>query len=183
MKKVLIVVDMQEDFIRGPLGSPEAQAIIPAVRAKIDEYITRGDRIIYTADTHDAQYSATHEGKCLPIPHCISGSEGWKIIKELDRGWKIIKGVDRGEYENDLLVFKSSFGYPFWEGMFDDETEIELVGVCTDICVISNALILRMLYPEAEITVDANCCAGATPQKHEAALDVMESCHINIINR
>ena len=166
--KTLIVVDMQNDFIDGALGTKEAHAIVPHVKKKIEEYINRGDDIIFTRDTHSANYLTTNEGKNLPVAHCINGTYGWLIADE----------VNYPEYRH---INKKTFGYTLWDYEGDFE-EIELVGLCTDICVVSNALILKAMYPEVNITVDASCCAGVTPEKHKAALEVMKSCQINVIN-
>ena len=164
--KTLIVIDMQNDFVTGSLGTKEAQAIVPNVKRKIQEYANRGDQIIFTRDTHYSNYLRTQEGKMLPVEHCIHKTKGWEIVDGL-------------EVPNCSHVNKTSFGWDEWHE-FDYE-EIELIGVCTDICVISNALILKAQCPEAEITVDASCCAGVTPELHEAALKVMRSCQINVI--
>lgn len=169
MKKILIVIDMQNDFVHGCLGSHEARATIEPIIEKIRNH--DGD-VIFTQDTHFEDYLATHEGRYLPVPHCEQGTEGWEIIPELK------------PYAIDC-VEKLTFGYVNWDSLyrwdqFKDATEIELCGVCTDICVISNALILRALYPEINIKVDAKCCAGVTPEKHKAALEVMKSCHIDV---
>ena len=166
MSKVLIVIDMQNDFVTGSLGSKEAQAIVPKVKAKIREYADRGDRIIFTRDTHGENYLETSEGKKLPVKHCIKGTEGWQIVSEL--------ATEPCEY-----VDKPSFGWLAWDD-FKENDEIELVGVCTDICVVSNALILKAKYPDAAISVDASCCAGVTPEKHEAALETMKSCQLDV---
>ena len=175
MKKTLIVVDMQNDFIDGALGTKEAQAIVPNVKKKIEEYKARGDEIIFTRDTHFENYLKTNEGKHLPVEHCIENTHGWNVAEELD-------AVDC-EHIN-----KTSFGHPYWDIIKDGESvlvrfldEIEIVGVCTDICVVSNALILKALYPESNITVDASCCAGVTPESHQAALTTMKMCQINVI--
>lgn len=168
MSKVLIVVDMQNDFVNDCLGTPEAQAIVPNVKKKIEEYESRGDRIIFTRDTHHDNYMNTHEGKNLPVPHCIEGTHGWEVINEIDK-------------PECLHVNKLTFGYMGWDIRLSKPSEIELIGVCTDICVVSNALILRASFPETEITVDASCCAGVTPESHKAALQVMKSCQINVI--
>ncbi len=175
MKKVLIVVDMQTDFITGTLGSKEAQAIVANVKKKIDEYMSGNHRIIFTRDTHRKNYLETFEGKNLPVEHCIFATEGWQIIPELRDCCRY--------YPECESVNKITFGYSDWKQLLGnvDEYEIELVGVCTDICVISNALVLRMMYPSWNITVDASCCAGVTPEKHKAALEVMKSCQINVI--
>lgn len=166
MKRTLIVVDMQNDFIDGALGTKEAVAIVPAVRRKIEEYQKRGDEIIFTRDTHFENYLETNEGKNLPVEHCIKGTKGWEISEQVD-----LKG--------STYIDKLSFGYTGWAGR--DFECVELIGLCTDICVVSNALIIRALYPSIEITVDAGCCAGVTPETHRAALDTMRMCQIKVI--
>ena len=169
MKRTLIVIDMQNDFIDGALGTKEAQAIVPNVKKKIEEYKTRGDEIIFTRDTHRANYLETNEGKHLPVEHCIYGTEGWKIAEEVD--------CPKCDHIN-----KSTFGYEYWKDHDQfNFREIELVGVCTDICVVSNALILKAQFPNTNITVDASCCAGVTPESHQAALTTMKMCQINVI--
>ena len=168
MNKVLIVIDMQNDFIDGSLGTKEAQTIVPTVKEKIKEYQKRGDNIIFTRDTHQIDYLNTPEGKKLPVEHCIYGTHGWQIAKEL-------------EVEGATYIDKPTFGWSHWEEQkFDNE--IELIGLCTDICVVSNALILKAVFPELKITVDASCCAGVTPQTHKSALETMKMCQIDIIN-
>ncbi len=163
--KTLIVVDMQNDFIDGALGTKEAQAIVGNVAAKIKEYRANGDEIIYTRDTHDEDYLDTPEGKKLPVKHCIKGTKGWEIADGL-----YVAGAD--------CIDKPNFGWPNWnERSFD---EIELVGLCTDICVVSNALILKAQFPDVPVSVDASCCAGVTPDSHEAALITMKRCQIDI---
>ena len=187
MKKVLIVVDMQNDFIDGALGSQEAQAIVSNVKNKIDAYRTIGYDIVFTRDTHQENYLDTMEGKILPVKHCIENTDGWEISKELDTSIA------------SYIIDKPNFGYVDWvsylsdvyyipeeDSWFDIEKEvppecIELVGLCTDICVVSNALILKAIYPETDITVDASCCAGVTPESHKAALTTMKMCQINVI--
>ena len=172
MAKILIVVDMQNDFIDGALGSSEAVAIVPYVKQKIESF---EGKVFFTRDTHFENYLKTNEGKHLPVEHCIENTHGWNIIEELD--------VVECEHIN-----KTSFGHPYWDIIKDSESilarflgEIEIVGVCTDICVVSNALILKALYPEINITVDASCCAGVTPESHQAALTTMKMCQINVI--
>ena len=161
--KTLIVVDMQNDFIDGSLGTKEAQAIVPNVKKKIQEYKNRGDEIIFTRDTHQSDYLDTPEGKKLPVVHCIKGTKGWQIADGL-------------EVEGCTYIDKPTFGWTHW----NERTcqEIEMVGLCTDICVVSNALILKATFPSVEITVDASCCAGVTPQTHLAALETMKMCQI-----
>lgn len=175
MKKILIVIDMQNDFINGSLGSVDAQKIVPNVKEKINKCIDEDYKIIFTRDTHEKNYLETFEGKNLPVEHCIFETDGWKVIPEL---------IERVAFYPDVTVVnKPTFGYEGWKELLGGikDCEIELVGVCTDICVISNVLVLRMLYPDCKITVDASCCAGVTRKKHNAALEVMKSCQINVI--
>lgn len=174
--KILIVVDMQNDFIDGALGSLNATAIIPKVIQKIAEYDAIGQPVIFTVDTHFDNYMETLEGKNLPIPHCILGTEGWEIPKEI-----------LGNHTN--IIQKHTFGSVNLPNYiranipnFETLESIELIGVCTDICVVSNALILRAHYPDIPITVDAACCAGTEEAAHRAALDTMRSCQITILN-
>ena len=170
--RTLIVVDMQKDFVTGALGTPEAVAILPGVKAKIDEYLAAGDEVIFTRDTHGENYMETNEGRHLPVPHCIKGSDGWQVLPELDHP----------ECEH---IDKPNFGWPNWgiraDGSPRSLEEVELVGVCTDICVVSNALILKATFPEISISVDPACCAGVTPEAHEAALKTMASCQIQLL--
>lgn len=181
--KVLVVIDMQNDFITGPLGTKEAQAIVPRVKEKIRNAVENGDYIFYTRDTHHENYLETMEGRKLPVKHCIQGSLGWYIPCEL---------FVEGTYDNSYTVDKYTFGdyrlsLIIREFMMDDEiplssiSEIELVGLCTDCCVVTNAIILKTEFSdEVEISVDATCCAGVTPETHEAALKTMEMCQINV---
>ena len=164
--KTLIVVDVQNDFVTGTLGTPEAQAIIPNVKAKIQEYLGNNHQIIFTRDTHQGNYLETNEGKNLPVPHCIEGTEGWNIVDGL-------------EVPNCSYINKPTFGWTNWNT--EPFEEIEIIGLCTDICVVSNALILKAIFPEIKITVDASCCAGVTPESHKSALETMKMCQINII--
>jgi len=166
MKKTLIVVDMQNDFIDGSLGTKEAQAIVENVRQKIKTYQENGGEIIFTRDTHTKDYLNTNEGKHLPVEHCIDGTDGWKIADGLE--------VSGAKY-----VDKPSFGWMKWDEFALEE--VELVGLCTDICVVSNALIIKAMYPEIQVTVDASCCAGVTPKTHKAALETMKMCQVNVI--
>lgn len=166
MKKTLIVIDMQNDFIDGSLGTAEAVAIVENVQRKIAEYKTEDNEVIFTRDTHSENYLDTPEGKKLPVVHCVEGTYGWQISDKLDT-------------TDCDIIDKPSFGWTHWsEHSFE---VIELVGLCTDICVVSNALILKAQFPEAEITVDASCCAGVTPETHNAALVTMKMCQINVI--
>lgn len=170
MKRTLIVVDMQKDFVYGPLGTEEARAIVPNIEKKIEKYHERGDKIIFTRDIHTSDYLNTHEGRYLPVQHCLESTDGISFVIPRTRNTKVYR--------------KSNFGYTGWYSALMDAypDEVEIVGVCTDICVISNALMLRSIFPEFDITVDASCCAGTTPEKHKAALEVMKSCHIDILN-
>ena len=181
--KVLVVVDMQNDFIDGSLGTKEAKAIVPNVKKKIDEAVANGDLIIYTRDTHFGDYLKTKEGQKLPVEHCIFDTDGWRIREEL---------MPPADYERYDVFDKYTFGHTTLPLIIrkimvnlkciPDCTEIEVVGLCTDICVVSNALMLKAeFYDEFEVTVYANCCAGVTPETHEAALKTMEMCQINVI--
>ncbi len=174
MRRILIVIDMQNDFIDGALGTKEALGIVEAVKQKILSY--PGTDVIATMDTHGEDYWDTQEGKNLPIPHCIRGTEGWKLRPEIE----------------ELLAEAAIYEKPTF-GSLDltadltqlskiEDIELELVGLCTDICVVSNALLLKASMPEVRITVDASCCAGVTPEKHLAALETMKSCQIQVIN-
>ena len=175
MKKVLVVVDMQNDFVDGALGTKEAVAIVPNVVKKIREF--DGDEIFVTYDTHYDNYLSTLEGQKLPVPHCIDGSYGHELNAE-------IKAALAGRHYMDVI--KAGFGsFSISRGLKDrypgEEMEIELVGLCTDVCVVSNALIMRAGYPNAKITVDASCCAGVTPETRAAALTTMRCCQIDVI--
>lgn len=164
--RTLIVVDMQKDFVDGALGTKEAVAIVENVRNKIQEYYKNGDRIIFTRDTHYDDYLETNEGKHLPVKHCVKDSEGWQIVEGL-------------EVPNSVYIDKPTFGYTEWSKI-ELDNEIEIIGLCTDICVVSNALIIKALYPEAEVSVDSSCCAGVTPETHKAALETMKMCQVNV---
>ncbi len=166
--KYLIVVDMQNDFIDGALGTPEAVAIVPAVEAKIRAF---DGHIIFTQDTHFADYLSTQEGKNLPVEHCIKDTQGWRIWEEL------LRAAEGRDYE---VVEKNTFGSDRLPGMLHDPESIEILGLCTDICVVSNALILKAFYREVPMRLDPACCAGVTPDKHNAALEVMRSCQIEV---
>lgn len=179
MRNILIVVDMQKDFVTGALASAEAQAILPKVKEKIEVYDRAGKEIIFTRDTHGEDYMQTNEGKHLPVPHCIKGTDGWQICAELTDGIT-------AEYKT---VDKPTFGFLGWKDVLASETadgsdlDVEMVGVCTDICVVSNALILKALYPEATVRVDAGCCAGVTPEAHAAALVTMRACQVDVTDK
>lgn len=166
MKKTLIVIDMQNDFIDMALGTPEAVAIVPRVKAKIEACRAAGYEILYTRDTHESDYLSTPEGQKLPVPHCIRGSKGWEIADGL-----YVPGCK--------IIDKPNFGWPHWDREVLED--VELIGLCTDICVVSNALILKAAFPNAAIRVDAACCAGVTPESHEAALTTMQMCQIDVV--
>lgn len=165
MKKTLIVVDMQNDFIDMALGTPEAVGIVPAVKAKIDEYVKNGDEIIFTRDTHGEDYLETQEGEKLPVKHCIKGTKGWEIADGL-------------YVEGCKIIDKPNFGWPYWDE--ENLEAVEIIGLCTDICVVSNALIIKAMFPDADVKVDSRCCAGVTPESHAAALKTMQMCQIEI---
>lgn len=170
MKKLLVVVDMQNDFIGGTLGTKEAEAVVPAVAARIKRAKADGDEILFTRDTHGDDYPASAEGKKLPVAHCLRGMYGWQIDGRLDAdGAKILDKPSFGSVA--LGEYVRSGGY----------SEIELVGVCTDICVISNALLVKAFSPETRVSVRRDCCAGVTPESHENALRAMAVCQIEII--
>jgi len=172
MRKLLIVIDMQNDFIDGALGTPEAVAIVENVKAKIRSY--PAEDILATKDTHETHYLQTQEGKNLPVEHCIRGSKGWEIredIAELLDGVKIYEKPTFGSIAMALDVAEISQS---------EEIEVEMVGLCTDICVVSNALLLKAMMPEVKISVDASCCAGVTPESHEAALETMKMCQVAV---
>lgn len=171
MKKLLIVVDMQNDFITGTLGSPQAEKILPKVKAKIEETKKNGDDILFTRDTHYADYLETQEGKFLPVVHCVDGTEGHMIANDLN--------ADECEVFDKPTFGSLELAVKVAQGHYD---EIELCGLCTDICVVSNALILKAKLPETKISVDARCCAGVTEESHNAALLTMKMCQVNVIN-
>ncbi len=175
MSKLLIVVDMQNDFIDGALGTSEAQAIVENVSAKIKEYDENGDLVIFTADTHQENYLDTQEGRNLPVPHCIKGSPGWDISSKLPRpeDAPVIEKNTFGSKELGIMLMEL-------ERSGQTPESIELVGLCTDICVISNAMMVKAFLPEVPVSVDASCCAGVTPKSHENALKAMEMCQIRI---
>lgn len=177
MDKVLVVVDMQNDFIDGALANPAAQRIVD----KVAEYVSKFEGlIVFTRDTHGKDYLATREGKHLPIPHCFALTEGWKINE------KIYSAAKQNHRARILVINKPTFSagsslYVTIKTVYEFPDEIEICGTCTDICVVSNALALVGLFPEAKISVHQNLCAGLTEKKHEAAIEVMRSCQIEVI--
>lgn len=174
MKKILVVVDMQKDFVDGALGTKEAVAIVDNVVNKINGH--DGD-IFVTYDTHFENYMETSEGKNLPVPHCIKGTDGWKLNDKVQaaldaKTYTEVEKITFGSVDLPNLVQEKANGEDF---------EIELIGLCTDICVVSNALLLKAKFPEIRISVDASCCAGVTPDSHNAALATMKMCQINVV--
>ncbi len=169
MAKVLVVVDMQNDFIDGALGTPEAQAIVPYVRQAIADF---DGVVLFTRDTHQENYMDTQEGHNLPVPHCIQGTEGWQIRSELEelRRTQAIDKVTFGSTE--LVKVLAELG---------DIDSITFMGLCTDICVISNAMVVKAFYPEVPLLVDSRGCAGVTPASHENALEAMKMCQIKVL--
>ena len=180
MKHILIVVDMQSDFVDGALGTPEAVAILPAVADKIKAYAADpAGVILVTYDTHTPDYMSTAEGKKLPVPHCIKGTAGWALHPTVASAlegvaYTPVEKPTFGSVELPALVAKAAEGQDF---------TLELMGLCTDICVVSNTLLLKATYPEVPVTVDAACCAGVTPATHNAALTTMEMCQIDVKNK
>lgn len=174
MKHFLIVVDMQKDFVDGALGTPEAVAIVPNV---VDKILNFEGKIFATLDTHADNYMQTAEGKKLPVPHCIKGTPGWMLNEEVAvalgaKGYTPVEKVTFGSVMLPRLLYQEAGAEPF---------TVELIGLCTDICVVSNALLLKANFPEMEFTVDSKCCAGVSPATHEAALSTMACCQINVI--
>jgi nicotinamidase-related amidase len=174
--KVLIVVDMQNDFIDGALGTVEAQGIVDNVKAKIVKAEKNKDKIIFTRDTHNKSYLDTQEGTKLPVEHCLEGTYGWEIFGDLN-----INNHDIFDKPTFGSVDLAEYLYDIWFYESDKIESIELVGLCTDICVISNAMLLKAFFPEIPITIDASCCAGVTPESHKNALGAMKMCQINVI--
>ena len=185
---VIICVDLQNDFIDGSLGSAEGQAIVPRVVEKLKNIDVANTLVLFTKDTHQNNYLETFEGKNLPVEHCIENTPGWSINKEIS---SVIDNMEGAlTYSSRTIkhsrVYKNTFGSTdlmhFFEKHKDEIDEVEFVGLCTDICVISNVLMARMIMPDKVITVDASCCAGVTPERHLSALEVMKSCQINVVN-
>ena len=169
-KRALIVVDMQNDFISGSLGTQEARAIVAKVKERIQRARGTGEDVIFTRDTHSQNYLCTQEGKNLPVAHCICGTFGWELAEGLAAAEE--KVIDKPTFgSTELGRYAAEKGYE----------QIELIGVCTDICVLSNALIVKAFCPEAEISVRASCCAGVTPVRHATALEAMSACQIKIL--
>ncbi len=176
MKKFLVVVDIQKDFVDGALGTAEAVGIIDNAVRKIESF---DGKIFVTFDTHYDNYMDTAEGKKLPVPHCIKGTDGWTLNDKIsaalyNKGCTAVEKLTFGSIDLPGLIEAEANGEDF---------SVELIGLCTDICVVSNALILKAHFHEKEITVDASCCAGVTPETHNAALETMKMCQINVIGQ
>ncbi|ONI44401.1 hypothetical protein AN640_05585 [Candidatus Epulonipiscium fishelsonii] len=183
MKKILIVVDMQNDFINGVLGSQEAQNTVPKVVAKIESYVKHDYPVYFTKDVHEKDYLQTKEGKNLPIEHCIKGTFGCKFNEEI---LKWVQYIQQNTLQA-IIFEKNSFGsvqlpkYIKNTLQENEEVEIEVVGLNTDICVITNVLVLKAFLPESDIVVDSNCCAGSSIEAHNNALEAMKLCQIKIV--
>ena len=172
---ILIVVDMQNDFVSGALGTPEAAGIVPFVAGRVVDGINRGEEILFTRDTHGPDYLETQEGRRLPVPHCIRGTEGWEIIPQLQPDTVGRTVIDKPTFGSRALGEELA-------RLNEKEPvgKITLIGVCTDICVLSNALLAKAFLPEAEIVVEADCCAGVTPEAHRTALAALGPCQITV---
>ncbi len=175
-KEFLIAVDLQNDFVDGSLGTAEAREIIPAAAERIRACRAGGGTVICTLDTHEENYADTAEGKKLPVRHCIRGTDGWQLHPEIRRAADGCLTLEKPTFGSvrlpELIRLLSNPG---------EALRLELIGLCTDICVVSNALLLKAYFPEAEIAVRSGCCAGVTPEKHRAALETMASCQIDIL--
>ena len=173
MAKALIIIDMQNDFVHGLLGTNEAKAMLPRLVKKLEAIVAEGAvDLIFTQDTHAENYLDTQEGKNLPVEHCIKKTQGWQIVPELQ------KFIPRAK----AVIEKKAFGSTRLPSLLKPYEVVEFAGVCTDICVVSNALLIKAFYPEQRIQIDAACCAGSSPEAHLKALDVMKNCQCKIIN-
>ena len=174
MRKLLLVIDMQKDFVDGSLGTPEAETIVPNVVRKIESYPE--ENVIATRDTHGKDYLKTQEGQKLPVIHCVQGTPGWELVPPVAQALGKARIVDKPTFGSVALAKELA------ELARQEPIALELVGLCTDICVVSNALLLKAAMPEVPISVDASCCAGVTEELHRAALSVMGSCQIGILH-
>lgn len=172
--EILVVIDMQNDFIDGVLGTPEAQAILQKVEARVKQF--QGP-VFFTRDTHGEDYLTTQEGKHLPVPHCIQGTPGWEIADCLQ------PYIQQPPYDKPTFGGKELAHHleKIIGNTPEGEVTITLIGLCTDICVLSNAILLKPAFPEALIQVDGSCCAGVTPESHQNALSVMATCQIQVL--
>ena len=173
MRKLLLVIDMQNDFIDGALGTPEAEAIVDAVAAEIGKYAP--EDVIATRDTHFENYLDTQEGRKLPVVHCVKGTEGWALNHKIAAALGDAMVIDKPSFGSAVLAETLA------EMGSREELDITMVGLCTDICVVSNALLIKAFLPETPVRVIAGCCAGVTPASHQAALDTMGMCQIEIV--
>ena len=181
--KVLVVVDMQNDFVTGALRNEEAIKIVPNVVKKIDQALKNDDVLIFTKDFHeDEDYLETEEGKNLPVKHCINDTEGMNIIPEIMALFSNKEHCYTTFYKNTFGCTGLGNSLKYLNENTEPITEVELIGVCTDICVISNALLIKAFIPNVHIVVDASCCAGVTPESHKNALEAMKACQIEVIN-
>ena len=173
MDKAIIVIDMQNDFVYGDLGTDQAREMLPRLIDKLEKVVKeKSADLIFTQDTHKDDYLTTQEGRNLPIVHCIKNSEGWELISDMKKFTPFAKAV----------IEKKTFGSTRLPSLIKPYKEVEFVGVCTDICVISNALLVKAFYPELVVSVDAKCCAGTTPESHATALAAMKTCQCKIYN-
>lgn len=168
---VLVVVDMQNDFVSGSLGSKEAQKIVPNAVEKVRQRKSEGYKVVFTLDTHGENYLDTNEGKRLPVTHCVKGTDGWRLAPELKELARDCEKYEKPAFGSERLARDLKELRP---------QSVEIIGLCTDICVVSNALLIKAALPEAEIKVDPSCCAGTSIPRHNAALDTMRSCQITI---
>lgn len=194
MSKFLVVVDCQKDFIDGALGTIEAQAIVPKVVEKVKSYTENNNFVVFTRDTHKENYLETQEGKNLPVLHCVENTDGWKINEEILNALGLINPptnpVTAISSKYPIVFDKPTFGSielgkafkEIYTKRVTNCTEVELVGLCTGICVISNAIVIKSFCPELKVTVDASCCACVTPESHRNALSAMKMLQINVIN-
>lgn len=173
MDKAIIVIDMQNDFVYGELGTNEAREMLPRLVTKLEKVVEeKSADLIFTQDTHKEDYLSTQEGKNLPVVHCIKKTDGWEIVNDLQKFIPYAKAV----------IEKKTFGSTRLPSLIKPYEEVEFVGVCTDICIVSNALLVKAFYPELIVSVDASCCAGVTPESHAKALDTMKACQCVIRN-
>ena len=171
MEKAIIVIDMQNDFVYGPLGTEAAVEMLPRLVEKLDRAVKeKSADLIFTQDTHKEDYLSTQEGRNLPVKHCIKGTEGWQLIHDIMPFTKHAKAV----------IEKKAFGSTRLPSLIKPYKEVEFVGVCTDVCIISNALLVKAFYPELLVSVDSKCCAGVTPESHKTALAAMKACQCKI---
>lgn len=184
--KLLVVIDMQNDFCTGALKNDDAVAVIPFIKAQIEHARKTGTKIIYTRDTHGSDYMETIEGKYLPVPHCIRDTKGWEIVDELTPKGNVLVYNPRVPAKlsdavlDATIINKTHFGFDEWKKFIPEDSEVTMVGTCTDICVVSNALAIKAIEG-VEVTILAEGCAGLTKEKHEHALDVMASCQCRVI--